>query len=64
MPYLVVNTHYRFKLGSSYAFVLSGYDVMKESMVDKAEYFSDRPSWLPTIKDLDRDAGKTPLTHA
>ena len=50
-------TIYRFRLGSTNVIILSGYDVMKEAIVEKADYFSDRPTWLTTLKDLDREAG-------
>ena len=35
----------KLKLGQHFAFVLSGYDVIKEAFLEKGEHFSERPGW-------------------
>ena len=45
------------QLGTHNAVVLTGYDIIKEAMIDKAEWFSERPAWLNSIRLLNRQSG-------
>ena len=38
--------------------VLTGHDVIREAFVDKAEYFSNRPSSIPLVKYLSHGKGR------
>ncbi|KAI0219324.1 hypothetical protein LSAT2_029096 [Lamellibrachia satsuma] len=41
--------------------VLTGHDVIREAFVDKAEYFSNRPNFVPLVKYTTKGKGKAPI---